>query len=366
MTDIDNPADTAAEARTEVIPAEPAPVAVRRVSWILILVFVLLFLSLGLAIWQLLNTRHRFNELEQTLTQRLEQYSAVNRQSTDIAARAEARSAEVAAASQLLEQKLAESREQQEALQTLYLELANNREERLIAEVEQLLTIADQQLQIAGNIKPALLALQTAVTRLQHMDTPQANILRKAIGQDIQRLQTLPQVNIASINATLETLSTDIETLPLVSDRHSKAESAAEETSGNSLHRLFSEMWRDIREMIRLERIDRPEPPLLSPEQTFFLRENLKLRLLLARIALLQHDGATYRTTLHDAGQWLKQHFDTSDPRTARTIASLERLSASSIDMQAPDISGSLSLASNYKLSLEKPVAGSIIRGPKE
>lgn len=366
MTDIDNSTDSVSEARTEVITAEPRPVAAKRRSGFLILVFLLLLLSLGLTIWQLLDTRRHFKDLEQTLTQRLEQYSAANQQSAAIAARAEARSAEVAAASQLLEQKLAESREQQEALQTLYLELANNREERLVAEVEQLLTIADQQLQLAGNIKPALLALQTAVTRLQHMDTPQANILRKAITQDIQRLQTLPQVNIASINSTLEALSSDIDTLPLVSDRHSKAERAAEEISGNPLHRLFSEMWRDIREMIRLERIDRPEPPLLSPEQTFFLRENLKLRLLLARIALLQHDGATYRSTLHDAGQWLKQHFDTSDPRTARTIASLGRLSASSIDMQTPDINGSLSLASNYKLSLEKPVPGSVIGGRKE
>jgi uroporphyrin-3 C-methyltransferase len=230
--------------------------------------------------------------------------------------------------------------------------------------VEQLLTIASQQLQLAGNIKPALLALQTAVTRLQQIDTPQANALRNTIARDIQHLQNLPQANIAGIDAALESLSTEIETLPLVSDRRPTSTKTPQSAEKNFLHELFSEMWRDIKQMVRLERIDRPEPPLLSPDQTFFLRENLKLRLLVARIALLQHDGAVYRTNLQAARQWIKQHFDTSNAQTRQVLNTLDRLSTSAIELQPPALE-SLHEAGNYKLSFEKP-AGALDTGGRQ
>src|SRR5690606_22115018 len=103
--------------------------------------------------WQWLNTRHRFTQLEQTLSLKLEQYNANNQQSLALSSRADERSTETAARTSMLEQKLAESQGQQEALQTLYSELANNKEERVIAETEQLMIIANQQLQLANNVK---------------------------------------------------------------------------------------------------------------------------------------------------------------------------------------------------------------------
>ena len=330
------------------------PIMRRRNTALLVFVIVVLLAIIAALLWQSINTRQRFDALEQVLTQRLEQYTSVNQQSIALAKRAEERSSEAVAKTQLLEQKLAESRNQQESLQTLYHELAYNREERVVAEIEQLLIIANQQLQLAGNIKPALLALQTAYTRLQQIGTPQAVMLRKTIIDDIQQLQNLPQADIGEMNIELESLAQAIDTLPLVSDRHPKSTISQPVTQANPWRQLAYEVWQDFKSLVRLERIDRVEPPLLSPDQTFFLRENVKLRLLMARIALLQHDAVIYRANMKAAEQWIQQYFDVREPAVRKVLFGIQQLSQAAVDTSIPDINESLGLVSKYKLSMER------------
>ncbi len=317
--------------------------------------FILVIVALCAIAWHWLDTRDRFTQLEQVLTLRLEQFGQNNQQSLAVSKLADERSIEASARISLLEQKLAESRNQQEALQTLYYELANTREERLIAEVEQLMTIANQQLQLAGNIKPALLAIQTADSRLQQIDTPQVIQLRKALSQDIQRLQGLPLVDVVGMSVKLENLAESVSQLPLVSDRHPQPKSVqAPDWEASSWRKLLYEVWQDIKNIIRLERIDRPEPPLLAPEQNYFLRENIKLRLLSARIALLQHDEVTYRADLRAAEKWLLEHFDMRESSSKLMLSTIRQLSADNIIIEVPDINETLTLVSKYKLALER------------
>jgi uroporphyrin-3 C-methyltransferase len=317
--------------------------------------FILAVLALVAVAWQWLDSRERFTQLEQVLTLRLEQFGQNNQQSLAVSKLADERSIEASARIALLEQKLAESRNQQEALQTLYYELANTREERLIAEVEQLISIANQQLQLAGNIKPALLALQTADSRLQQIDTPQVIQLRKALSQDVQRLRSLPYIDIVGMSAKLENLAESVNALPLVSDRHPQPESVqAPDWGASSWQKLAYEIWQDIKDIIRLERIDRPEPPLLAPEQNYFLRENIKLRLLSARIALLQHDEQTYKTDLRAAEKWLLEHFDMRESASKLMLSTMRQLSADNIVIEVPDVNETLTLVSKYKLTLER------------
>lgn len=139
------------------------------------LIIVIALLTL---VWQWFNTRQKFNEIEHSLGRKLEQYQSINQQSLALAKQAEERSTQANARTIVLEQKLAESRDQQEALQTLYTQLAESRESTAVAEVEQLLTIASQQLQLSGNVKSALLALQAAHKRLEPLDLPRAVQLR--------------------------------------------------------------------------------------------------------------------------------------------------------------------------------------------
>ena len=331
-----------------------------------VLVIVLLLIVLGILFWQWASTRQRFNELEQALTHRLEQYAITNEQSAAQARHAEERAAQAAAKVELLEQRLAESRNQQENLETMYKELTSSREERTIAEIEQLLIIANQQLQLAGNIRPALLALQTAYGRLQQIETPQAALLRKTVLDDIQHLQNLPQANIAELNLELESLARAVDLLPLVSDRHPEPTAGKSRLESNAWRRFAREIWNDFKSLVRLERIDRPEPPLLSPEQTFFLRENVKLRLLMARIAMLQQDEKSYQDNMEAAATWIKQHFDVTAPETLKVLSRIRGLADDTVGPPVPDINDSLGLVSKYKLSLERSatlVEGNSIAG---
>jgi uroporphyrin-3 C-methyltransferase len=162
-------------------------------------------------------------------------------------------------------------------------------------------------------------------------------------------------VDITGVSIKLENLANSMDKLPLVSNRTTKSTSTPERDANlNQWQRLTHEIWQDVKSMIELERIDRPEPPLIAPEQNFFLRENIKLRLLTARIALLQHDQATYRRDLQDAQQWLKSHFDTRDATTKMALSAIHQLLADNIVIQIPDVSESLRLVSQYKLLLAR------------
>jgi uroporphyrin-3 C-methyltransferase len=326
----------------------------RKQSFFTTVTLLLALLTICALAWQWYTTRQRFIALEQTLTQRLEDYGSNNQRVQTLAKLSTERSVEAIARIALLEQKLAESRDQQESLQTIYRELSNNREERVISEVEQLMIIANQQLLLAANVKPALLALQTADTRLQQLDTAQAIQLRKSLAQDIQRLQSLPLVDTAGASLRLENLADSVDELPLVSDRHPTATPVPAPTWESSRWRRFvQEVWHDLKRMVRLERIDRPEPPLLAPVQEFFLRENIKLRLLTARIALLQHDEASYRADLLTAEHWLRNYFDLRESATKTALTTIQQLSSSNIVIELPDISESLGLVNRYKITLD-------------
>lgn len=320
---------------------------------------VLVIVALFTLAWQWFNTRHKFNAIEKSLSLKLEQYQALNQQSLALAKQAEERSTQANARTVILEQKLTESRDQQEALQMLYTQLAENRESTAVAEVEQLLTIANQQLQLAGNVKSALLALQAARQRLEALDLPRAIQLREALSLEIENLRELPQVDIISMSAQLTHLSELCGTLPLISERQPTLNASATQLQSqakplNKLQKFGFSIWNDIKSLVTVERIDKPEPPLLAADHAFYLRENLKLRLLTARIALLQHDEATYKADLSAVSSWLNQYFDTRHPDTLKAFNILKKLASNNISIELPQLTDSFAAVNRYKLSLEK------------
>lgn len=309
--------------------------------------------------WQWLNTRQRFNEVEKSLSEKLEAYQTINQQSQALAKQADERSDAANARTVILEQKLAESRDQQEVLQTLYNQLAENREATAVTEVEQFVTIAMQQLQLAGNVKSALLALQAADKRLQPLNLPRAIQLRETLNQDIESLRKIPQLDIIAMSAELDSIASLCADLPLISERQPTLnQNAAQQNSNkpgsqNGLQKLTLAIWADIKNLVTIERIDRPEPPLLSAEHAFYLRENLKLRLLTARIALLQHDADTYTSDLNTVNSWLNQYFDNKHPNAIKALALLKKVAANNVGIELPLPTESLAAVGRYKLSLE-------------
>lgn len=309
--------------------------------------------------WQWLSTRHRFNDVEKSLSRKLEEYQALNQQSLLLAKQAEERSLQANARTVILEQKLAESHDQQAILQGLYDQLAENREATTVAEVEQLLTIANQQLQLAGNVKSALLALQAADKRLQPLNLPRSASLRESLAADIEKLRKMPQVDISTISAQLISLADLCDSLPLLSESQPTLNAKAQEQQHplpkhiSNLQKVANSLWNDIKELVTIERIDKPEPPLLSPDHAFYLHENLKLHLLTARIALLQHDETTYRADIKTVTAWINQYFDTKHPNTIKALNLLKKVSAKDMNIELPQLTESLAAVNRYKLSLE-------------
>ncbi|QLQ24098.1 MAG: uroporphyrinogen-III C-methyltransferase [Dechloromonas sp.] len=207
-------------------------------------------------------------------------------------------------------------------------------------EAEQAIALAGQQLQLAANVPAAILALRAAEARLARVDRPQLLPLRKALAADLQRLAALPAVDLAANNGRLEQVLLSIDKLPLAIDvRPQEArEKPAEAVQLPWWKRTGNEIWQELKGLVRIQRFDREEAVLLAPGQSFFLRENLKLRLLNARLALLSRDQVTFRGELKAALEMLGRLFDGRDKGVQAAQATLRQLLATEIVIALPTL----------------------------
>lgn len=331
------------------IPAPPpAPPAARSRAWVLLSVALVLAAGLATLFW--LDARNRIGATQEELARRLRDIEADAREARTLARTSQeaVREAQVKVAS--LEARLAESQSQQLALEALYQDLSRNRDEWQLAEIEQVLAIASQQLQLAGNVRAALLALQLAEARLAKADRPQFLPVRKALARDIERLRSLPLLDLPGMSSRLDGLIAAVDSLPLAFDERVEKPAAKKEVSdGGFWTRLGSEVWGELKQLVVVRQINAPEPPLLPPSQAYFVRENLRLRLLNARLSLLTRDEAGYREDLRAAQAWIRRYFDARAKPAADALAQLKQLSSASISFEMPNISESLDAVRGFK-----------------
>lgn len=272
-----------------------------------------------------------------------------------------------------LEAQLAEMRSQQLALETMYQELSRVRDDRLLAEIEQDVAIAAQQLQLAGNVGAALIALQGAEARLARSAQPQFLGLRKLIARDIERLKAMPAADVPGIALKLDAVINALPNLPLAFEQRPAPAQAArpgkgdktpppaadapvlpEPTLAEMLRAWGADLWHEVRQLVRVERLDRPDPGLLAPREVFFLRENLRLRLLTARMALLARDGRSFQSDLRQAGDWLGHYFDTRAPAVQEAQQTLKALGRLDVMREPAELNETLAALRNFKMSRDR------------
>jgi uncharacterized protein HemX len=331
------------------------PPARRSRTPLLLLIAIVLAAALATVFW--LDARQRIDATQQELARRLRDIEADARQARSVARQAEDGHLELRAKLVQLESRLAESQSQQLALEALYQELSRNRDELQLAEIEQVLAIASQQLQLAGNVRAALLALQLAEGRLARADRPQFVPVRRALARDIERLKALPAVDLPGMSVRLDGLAARVDSLPLAFDERAERappREAAAPAERGFWSRLSSEVWNELRQLVVVRQVDTPEPPLLPPSQAYFVRENLRLRLLNARLSLLSRDEAGYREDLRTAQRWIERYFDPRSKQTAEALNELKQLSSTTLSVELPSITESLEAVRGYKSRRER------------
>jgi uroporphyrin-3 C-methyltransferase len=307
-------------------------------------------------LWQWFDAHYQINQVQQELAKRLAETDGMNKANQTLLTQNQEVVRELGGKLSLLESKYAESQNQRAALEALYQEMSSSRDQTALAEVEQTLLIAGQQLQLSANVKAALIALQHADNRLQQLDRPALGGLRKSINQDIAKLRVLPNIDLPGINLHIDNLVSAVDTLPLAQDIRKQTEQPLPKlpVEEGAWKKFWREFWQEAKQLVRIENTEKRELPLLSPTQTFFLRENLKIRLLSARLALLSRDEISYKNDIRTAQEWTRLYFDTHSKEGSATLLSLQKLASSNINIELPDISGSLAAVRNYRISHEK------------
>src|SRR5258706_2763357 len=274
----------------ETAPASGTPGASKLKAWRISATAIAFGLVALLFAWQWYDGHNRINALRDELAQRVRESESDSRDARLAARQAQEAAREAQAKLAQIELKLAECQNQQVGLETLYQELSRSRDEWVIAEIEQILAVASQQLQLTGNVQVALGALQTADARLARTGRPQFLPLRKAFARDIERLKGAPGLDVPGLAAKLDEMIVGVDSLLLAQDMRPQPAAAPKAAPEGMWERLLAELRDELRQLVRIQSVDGSDSALISPSQAFFLRENLKLRLLNARLALLARD----------------------------------------------------------------------------
>ncbi|MFM7802719.1 MAG: uroporphyrinogen-III C-methyltransferase, partial [Limnohabitans sp.] len=312
--------------------------------WVLVLLCILACLQL----WIKLST------IQEQLARQSADATQLSVQAHGLAKRAEEISQETAAKVSLLELRLNEVALQRTQLEELIQSLSRSRDENLVVDIESALGLAQQQAELTGSVQPMLAALQTAQKRLAKVPQPRLAPVMRAIQLDIDRLQSTSTTDIPGLLIRLDELVVLIENLSLVNavgsaHRASKALKTESLPSWSLIWQtkdwsgMGQRLWAEVSSLVRVSRIEQPDAVLLSPEQSFFVRENLKLRLLNARLGLLSRQMSSARNDLALAERELTRFFelDNRQGQTAKTL--MKQVQLQMLQTNMPRLDSSLS-----------------------
>ncbi len=323
------------------------------------------------------SAQNQITGLREEVARRLQNADTTSLQTKELARNVQDGAKEIQAKVILLENKQAEAQSQQLALETLYQDLSKNRDDWTLAEIEQVLATASQQLQLAGNVQGALIALQSADARLSKSDKPQFISIRRVLAKDIEKLKSLPALDMPGLAVRLDSVIAQVDHIPLwadekpvavatppkaplrvlpktskssVADKPVLEENTWSTRLQDSWQSFSTEMWGEVKQLIRVKQVDSPDVLLLAPSQAYFIRENLKLRLMNARLALLARNENIFRSDLILAQEALNKYFDARAKQTQTAQAILRQMQGSNLSIEMPTLADSLNAIRNYKV----------------
>ena len=240
-----------------------------------------------------------------------------------------------------------------EGVQRAYAEFLKGRVNWLVDEVEVTLNVASQQLLLSGNVPVAVAVLENVEARLNRFEQPELLPIKQAISQDLSAMKNRPYLNVSATALRLDRLESAVAGLPLLVDgtlKETNAEVAPVSQAGNFWTRAWDNTVALVKSMVEVRHLDSNDAMLIAPEQVYFVRENVRLRLLDARLALLQHNGEVFQNDLNAIEATVKQYFDINSPNAQAWLQELTELKALEIRMVSDDaLKTSLAAVRDYQ-----------------
>ncbi len=303
--------------------------------------------------------------LEQELVRRQQDSAALSTEARMLAKQANEGMGTAAAKLALLEARVAEVAVQRGQLEELIQSLSRSRDENLLVDVEAAIRVALQQTAITGSAEPLVATLKQSDERLARYSQPRLEGVRRAIVRDLDRVKAASVADISVLGIKLDEVIRMVDELPLVAvvdARREPAKDAARPASAAAVGRsasaaggraasaapawsvqiadawsaLSERVWGEVKSLVRVTQTDHPDAMLLAPEQSYFLRENLKLRLLNARLALLSRQFNIAQTDLQGAQAALDRYFDRGSKRTLLATDLVKQVAAQARQVGVP------------------------------
>ena len=299
--------------------------------------------------WQAWQASKRVQSLEKELVRRQQDSQGQATEARVLAKQAEELSREAAARATLLETRLTEIALQRSQVEDLIKNLSLSRDENLVFDIESSLRVATQQAALTGSAEPLIVAMQSADERLARAKQPRLDNIRRALAKDLDRARATRVADINTLAIRLDEAARLVDEVPLLSqpdtgptgptaartsppakDRGAPANkptaaasAASPETDTGWRSAVIGwgkgaaeTVWSETRSLVRLTRIAQPEAMLIAPDQAFFLRENVKLRLLNARLALMSRQATQAAADLRQIERVLPRYFDVQSRKT--------------------------------------------------
>lgn len=286
----------------------------------------------------------------------------------------------------VLESKVLEAAGLQAQVEKLYRNLADDSVDVMLAETESALALAAQQLALGSNPQATLRALQGIDTRLARQDDPSLGGVRRALAADIERVKAWPVADVGALAQRLDGVLVTVDQLGLLATVRAQAAAAAPRRAaqvpagaphkgegagrdeaatgrgaaaatraGDAAAAGLSALRDELQQLFRVRRIDAPEAALLAPEQAYFLRENLRLLLLNARLSLLMRNDALFHGDVGRAVAWLRKYFDSEQRLVADALAQLDQMRGAKLALEPPTLADSLAAVRAARSARDTP-----------
>jgi uroporphyrin-3 C-methyltransferase len=320
------------------------------VKWVFAGVAVLALIGALVSVW----TVFKLNGIQEILAKQTSDVSTQAVEARVSAKQAEELARDTAARLAVTDAKLSEVSLQRAQLEDLMQSLSRSRDENLVVDIESAIRLAQQQSQLTGSVQPLLAALQSSQLRLTKVAQPRLAPVLRAIVRDIEQIKATPVTDTPTLLIKIDELVRAVDNLALLnavgtSVANNPATKPAPETlswaraiSMSWWEKMLNDLWRNAQGLVRISRIDKPEASLLAPEQSYFVRENLKLRLLNVRLAVLARHFESAQADMNQVTRDLNKYFDVVSGQGPLTLTLAREVLAQSKNTEIPRIDATL------------------------